>query len=116
MKKMISGMFLSLAMVLSLASFSFAGDVTKSFTLTRDSKVKGTQLAKGDYSVKFSDDKEGELILLKGKNEVAKLQYRFLELKNSPADNAVAYTVADDGSYTVRRIEFKGMKSAIVFE
>jgi hypothetical protein len=116
MKKMIGGLFLSFALILSLVSFSFAGDVTKSFTLTRDSKLKGTNLTKGDYSVKFADDKEGELVLMKGKNEVAKVQYRFVELKNSPADNAVAYSVADDGSFTVRRLEFKGMKSAIVFE
>ena len=114
--KKISGLLLSFAMVLSLASFSFAGDVTKSFTLTRDSKLKGTTLAKGDYTVKFADDKEGELVLLKGKTEVARVKYHFLELKNSPADNAVAYSVADDGSFSIRRLEFKGMKSAIVFE
>ena len=116
MKKMISGLLLSFAMVMSLALTSVAGDVTKSFTLTRDSKLNGTPLTKGDYSVKFADDKAGELVVLKGKNEVAKVKYRFMELKNSSSDNAVAYSVADDGSYTVRRLEFKGMKSALVFE
>jgi hypothetical protein len=116
MKKMVSGLFLSFALVLSLAFPGFAGEVTKSFTLTRDSKLVGAALSKGSYSVKFMDDKEGELVVMKGKNEVAKARYKFMELKDSASDNTVAYTVADDGTFTVTRIEFKGMKSAIVFE
>ena len=94
----------------------FGGEVTKSFTLTRDSKLDSATLTKGSYSVKFWDDKEGELVVMKGKNEVAKVKYKFMELKDSAPDNTVAYTLADDGSYKVKRIEFKGMKSAIVFE
>ncbi|MBI3653605.1 MAG: hypothetical protein HY231_21450 [Acidobacteria bacterium] len=117
MKKIISGMFLSLAMVLSLALPGLAGgDVTKSFMLTRDSKLNGTALTKGDYSVKFTDDKEGELVVMRGKNEVAKVKYKIMELAKSAADNAVAYVLAEDGSYQVKRIEFKGMKAALVFE
>jgi NMD protein affecting ribosome stability and mRNA decay len=116
MKKIIGGLFLSFALVLSLAMSGFGGEITKSFTLTRDSKLDGATLAKGNYSVKFTDDKEGELVVMKGKNEVAKVKYRFLDLKESAPDNIVAYTLADDGTYRVKRIEFKGMKNAIVFE
>ena len=116
MKKIVSGLFLSLALVLSLAFPGFGGEVTKSFTLTRDSKLDGATLTKGSYSVKFMDDKEGELVIMKGKNEVAKAKYKFMSLKDSASDNTVGYAVADDGSFTVIRIEFKGMKSAIVFE
>jgi NMD protein affecting ribosome stability and mRNA decay len=116
MKKLVSGMFLSFALVLSLSLPGFGGEVTKSFTLTRDSKLDGAALTKGTYSVKFWDDKEGELVVMKGKNEVAKVKYKFVELKDAAADNTIAYTLADDGSYTVKRIEFKGLKSALVFE
>ncbi len=116
MKKIVSGIFLSFALVLSLSLPGFGGEVTKSFTLTRDSKLVGAPLTKGNYSVKFWDDKEGELLVMKGKNEVAKVKYKFMDLKDTAPDNTVAYTLADDGSYTVKRIEFKGMKSAIVFE
>lgn len=116
MKKMFSGLFLSFALIMSLALQGFGGEVTKSFTLTRDSKLDGASLSKGSYSVKFMDDKDGELVVLKGKNEVAKAKYKFEALKESAPDNTVRYTVADDGSFTVTRIEFKGMKSAIVFE
>jgi hypothetical protein len=116
MKKMVNGLFLSLALVLGLALPGFGGEVTKSFTLTRDSKLDGATLSKGSYSVKFMDDKEGEMVVFKGKTEIAKAKYKFMALKDSAPDNTVAYTVADDGSFTVTRIEFKGMKSAIVFE
>jgi hypothetical protein len=116
MKKMVSGLFLSFALVLSLALPGFGGEVKKSFILSRDSKLDGATLSKGSYSVKFADDKEGEMVILKGKNEVAKVKYKFMSLKDSAPDDTVAYSVADDGSFTVIRIEFKGMKSAIVFE
>jgi hypothetical protein len=116
MKKIVSGAFLSFALVLSFSLPGFGGEVTKSFTLTRDSKLENASLTKGSYSVKFWDDKEGELVVMKGRNEVAKVKYKFMELKESAPDNTVAYTIADDGSYTVKRIEFKGMRSAIVFE
>ncbi len=116
MKRLFSGMFLSLVLVLSLAMSGVAAEVTKSFTLTRDSRINGQLLTKGSYSVKFADDKEGELVLMQGKKEVLKVNYKFTQLSQSPEDNKVAYVVAEDGSYTVKRIEFKGMKSAIVFE
>src|SRR5262245_19484470 len=115
MKRLFGGMFLSLVLVLCVALSGFAAEVTKSFTLTRDSRINGQLLTKGSYSVKFSDDKEGELVLLQGKKEVLKVNYKFTQLNAAPEDNKVAYTVAEDGSYSVRRIEFKGMKSAIVF-
>jgi hypothetical protein len=116
MKRFFSGMFLSLVLVFSLALSSFASDITKTFTLTRDSKIKGQHLPKGTYSVKFSGDKEGELVLMQGKKEVLRVPYKFTQLNESPGDDKVAYTVADDGSFTVKRIEFKGLKSAIVLE
>lgn len=116
MKKLVSGIFLSFALVVTFSLSAFGGEVTRSFTLTRDSKIDGASLTKGNYSVKFWDDKEGELVLMKGKNEVAKVKYKFKELTDAAPDNTVAYMLAEDGSYTVKRIEFKGMKSAIVFE
>lgn len=121
MKKVVRKLAVSLAvsmiMVFSLALSTLAGgEVTKSFKLTRESKVNGQVLKEGDYAVKFADDKEGELILLKGKKEIAKANYKFKELKESAADNAVAYSMDGDGSLHLKRLEFKGMKTAIVFE
>ncbi|MEW6131066.1 MAG: hypothetical protein AB1757_28810 [Acidobacteriota bacterium] len=116
MKKTIYAMVASFALVLSLALSNVAADVTKSFTLTRDSKIKGQPLTKGDYSVKFADDKEGELVVMKGKKEIVKSTYKIITLNEAPSDNKIAYTVSEDGSFTVKRIEFKGSKTAISFE
>lgn len=121
MKKLVRrlavGLAASMVMVFSLSLSTFAGgEVTKSFRLTRDSRVNGQVLKEGDYAVRFADDKEGELVLLKGKKEVAKASYKFKELKESAADNAVAYSMDGDGSLHLKRLEFKGSKTAIVFE
>lgn len=116
MKRIFGGMILSAVLVLSVAFSGFGADLTKSFTLTRDSRIKGQLLNKGSYTVKFSDDKEGELVLIQGKKEVLKVNYTFTQLNAAPEDNKVAYTVAEDGSYSVKRLEFKGMKSALVLE
>ena len=117
MKKMISGVVFSMVLVFSLSSSSLAGgEITRSFKLTRESKVSGQVLKEGDYSVRFMDDKEGELVVLKGKKEVVKVNYKFKELKESAAENAVAYTQNGDGALHLKRIEFKGMKSALVFD
>jgi hypothetical protein len=116
MKKLISGLVATMVMVFSLAVFSFAGDVTKSFTLTRQTKVNGQLLKEGDYSVKFADDKEGELTIWRSRKEVARTTYKFQEMDKPAKADIVAYTQNDDGTMTITRLEFKGMKSALVFE
>jgi hypothetical protein len=116
MKKTISALVASFALVLSLSISHVAADVTKSFTLTRDSKINGQALKQGDYSIKYADDKDGELILLKGKKEVVKSAYKLVQLSVAPGDDKVTYTVDDDGSFHVKRLEFKGSKTAISFE
>ena len=117
MKKMISGLVLSVVVMGSLVASAFAGgEVTKSLKLTRESKLSGQVLQEGDYSVRFMDDKEGELVVMKGKKEVVKVNYKFKELKETAPENAVAYTQNGDGALYLKRLEFKGMKSAIVFE
>jgi hypothetical protein len=117
MKKMISGFAFTMVLVFSSSIPSLAGgEITRSFKLTRESKISGQVLKEGDYSVKFMDDKEGELIVLKGKKEVVKANYKFKPLTASASENAVAYTQNGDGVLHLIRIEFKGMKSALIFE
>jgi hypothetical protein len=116
MKKTISAMVTSFVLVLSMSVSNIAADLTKSFTLTRDSKINGQAVNKGDYSVKYADDKDGELILLKGKKEVVKSAYKLVALSVAPSDDKITYSVDDDGSFHVKRLEFKGSKNAISFE
>ena len=105
-----------MATSLAIASPVDAQEVSRSITITRDSKLGTQAITKGDYSVKFSEGKDGELILFKGKKEVAKVAYKSAKLSQPAPDNTVAYTAAGDGSFQVKRIEFKGKSDAIVLD
>jgi len=118
MKKLIS--FLSVGIVmatgLAIASPASAQEASRTVTITRDSKLGGQALTKGDYSIKFVEGKDGSLVLLKGKKEVLKASYKVIKLAQPAANNAIAYDAGPDGSFLVRRIEFRGKSEAIVFE
>ena len=118
MKRLVSFMIfgLILAAGLAVASPVSAQEVNRTITITRDSKVGGQAVTKGEYSVKFAEGKDGDLVLLRGKKEVLKAPYKVTKLAQPAADNSVSYTAAADGSYQVKRIEFKGKSEAIAFE
>jgi hypothetical protein len=90
-----------------------AQQVDKSITINRDGKVGEQPLARGSYTVKFVEDKDGELVILKGKKEIAKASYELSKLTEPSPENAVTYTLGTDGSYQIKRIEFKGKNMAI---
>ncbi|HJQ70974.1 MAG TPA: hypothetical protein VKA70_18505 [Blastocatellia bacterium] len=99
---------------ISLAALPInAQQVDKTVTINRDGKVGDQMLAKGSYTIKFVEDKDGELVILKGKKEVAKASYELTKLSEPARENAVAYTLASDGSYQVKRFEFKGKDTAL---
>lgn len=118
MKKLVSSMIFGLVLATGLAvAFPVsAQEVNRTVTITRDSKVAGQAVTKGAYSIKFSEGKDGNLVLLRGKTEVLKASYKVTKLSQPAADNSVSYTAAADGSYQVKRIEFKGKSEAISFE
>ena len=118
MKRIVSFVIsgLVLATGLAVASPVSAQEVNRTITITRDSKVGGQAVTKGEYSIKFAQGKDGELVLLRGKKEVLKAPYKVTKLAQPAADNSVSYTAAADGTYQVKRIEFKGKSEAIAFE
>lgn len=118
MKKLVSSIILGLVLAtgLAIASPADAQEVNRTVTITRDSKVGGQALSKGEYSVKFVQGKDGELVVLKGKKEVLKASYKIVKLDQPAADTSVAYTTNPDGSFRVKRIEFKGKNEAIVLD
>ena len=118
MKKFVSSVILGLVLATGLAIGSpvDAQEISRTVTITRDSKVGGQALTKGEYSVRFAEGKDGELVVLKGKKEVVKASYKVAKLDQPATDNSVAYTANADGSFHVKRIEFKGKKEAIVLE
>lgn len=118
MKKLISSVLVSMVMAtgLAVALPASAQEVSRTVTITRDSKLGGQALTKGDYSIKFVEGKDGDLVLLKGKKEVVKVAYKLTKLAQPAGNNAVAYDAGSDGSFLLRRIEFKGKSEAIVLE
>jgi hypothetical protein len=104
-------------MLMALAIPTFGQGVTKQVRIGRDSKVAGQQLSKGTtYNVKFSDDKDGELVVLRGSKELAKTSYKLVKLSKAAPSDLVMYNVGTDGSLSVSRLEFQGMSQAVVLE
>jgi hypothetical protein len=103
--------------LIALAIPTFGQGVTKQIKIGRDSKVAGQQLSKGTtYNVKFIDDKDGELLVLRGSKELAKASYKLVKLNKPAASDMVMYNVGTDGSLSVSRLEFQGMSQAVVLE
>jgi len=105
---------LFMAMGVAALPINAQQQVDRSITINRDGKVGDQPLAKGSYTIKFIEDKEGELVILKGKKEIVKASYELAKLSEPSRENAVAYTLASDGSYQVKRFEFKGKDTALV--
>ncbi len=118
MKKLIGSLVVGVAMAvgLAVASPASAQEVSRTVTITRDSKLAGQAVTKGEYNIKFVEGKDGSLVLLKGKKEVLKASYKVTKLAQPAGNNAIAYDAGADGSFLVRRIEFKGKSEAIVLE
>ena len=118
MKQFVSTLVLGLVMAtgLAVASPASAQEVSRSVTITRDSKLAGQDVVKGDYSIRFAEGKDGELLLMKGKKEIAKASYKIVKLAQPASDTSVIYMSNPDGTFRVKRIEFKGKSDAITLE
>lgn len=116
MERWIKSAVASLAMAaVILAAPVLAQNVTRSITLRREAKVGQQTLAKGEYSVKYTEGK-GELVVLQDKREVLTATYELAKLDRPAAETSVIYSQNADGSFQLKRIEFRGSASALVFE
>ena len=102
-----------LGLALLLASSAFAG-TKASLQISNSVNVNGTTLKPGDYKVQWEGSGPSvELNILKGKNVVAKVPARVVELQTpSPSDAAVTRT-NDNGSRTLAGLRFEGKKFAL---
>jgi hypothetical protein len=103
-------------MVVGLASATaFAQELNHSIVLKRDAKVGSQLLPKGEYAVRYVQGKD-ELVILQGKREVLTATYKVTKLDKAAANTSVVYSEEADGSFQLKRIEFKGKDSALVLE
>jgi hypothetical protein len=117
MKKFMGVVTLGLAMALGLAATTpvSAQEVSRSIVLKRDAKVGDQVLPRGEYALKYVQGKD-ELVILQGKHEVLKATYKVAKLDKAATTTLVVYSQDADGSFQLKRIEFSGKDSALVFE
>lgn len=116
MKRFKSVGMLVLAMVVGLVSVSvFGQEVNKTILLKRDTKIGGQVLPKGEYDLRYVEGKD-ELVIAKGKKEVLTATYKITKLDKAAAVTSVIYSQETDGSYQLKRIEFRGRDAALTFD
>lgn len=117
MKRLINSLIAGLALALALAAVpAFAQEVSRTVIIKRDAKLGSEVLPKGEYAVRFDEGQPGEIVFLRGKREILKATFTIAKIDQSPSGNMVVYTADSDGSYQLKRIEFKGKSAALVFD
>lgn len=115
-----SSKYIGLAVVLTMIAFTslpaLSQSVSRTLTITRAAKIGGQSITPGKYTVEFDDKKDGEIAISRDGKQILKASYKLTELTKAPSDSAVVFASGTDGSLSVRRIEMKGMKSALQFE
>jgi hypothetical protein len=109
--KISKSVLLGLALLLATSGFAAnKGSLQVNDTVT----VNGKQLAAGDYTVKWDGAGPNvELNILRGKNVVATVPARMVELEQTPGRDSVVTTVNSDGRKALNEIRFSGKKQAI---
>ncbi|MGC2136266.1 MAG: hypothetical protein WA627_00735, partial [Candidatus Sulfotelmatobacter sp.] len=113
MKFAIVSKSLVLGLALLLASSAFAG--TKgSLQISNPVNVNGTTLKPGDYKVQWEGAGPNvELSILHGKNVVAKVPARVVELQTPAPSDAAVTRANDSGPSTLAGLRFEGKKFAL---
>lgn len=113
MRKMIT-LWVIAAVVCLFASLTVfaAKDKSETITLPQDVVINGTLVKKGDYKLKF-DEKTGELLLMRGKQVVAKTSAR-LEKRDDKAARTEFNTMTNGKQSELRGITFRGDSEKIV--
>ena len=102
-----------LAVALMLASSAFAAtkaNLHVNNTLT----VNGTNLKPGDYKLQWDGSgPDVEVSILQGKNVVAKVPAKVVDLQAAPQADATVTRHNNDGSSSLAGVRFEGKKFAI---
>jgi hypothetical protein len=102
-----------LALALILASSAFAAtkaNLHVNNTLT----VNGTNLKPGDYKLQWDGTgPDVEVSILQGKNVVAKVPAKVVDLSAAPQSDATVTRHNNDGSSSLAGVRFEGKKFAI---
>jgi hypothetical protein len=102
-----------LGLALLVAVSAFAG-TKASLQITDPINVNGTTLKPGDYKVTWDGNGPNvEVSILQGKNVVAKVPARVVDLQAPSANNAAVIRKSDDGTNSLAGVRFEGKKFAL---
>jgi len=108
--KISKGLLLGLALL--LATTGFAAN-KGSLQVDNPVTINGKPLAAGEYTVKWDGAGPNvELNIMKGKNVVATVPARMLDLEQSPVRDSIITSVNSEGHKSVNEIRFSGKKYA----
>ena len=101
---------LMMTLALLLASSAFAANKA-SITLNHPATVNGTTLKPGDYKLEWDGSgPDVEVSIVKGKNVVAKVPAKIVELNSPALNDAAVMKTNSDGSSTLEGARFQGKK------
>lgn len=110
--KISKGLLLGLALL--LATSVFAANNKGSMQVTDSVTVNGKQLPAGEYTIKWDGAGPNvELNILRGKNVVATVPARMVDLEHSPNRDSVITNVNSEGRKSLNEIRFSGKKFAL---
>jgi len=104
---------LVMGLVLLLAGSAFAASKA-SLTLNHETTVNGTKLKAGDYKLQWDGSgPDVEVSIVRGKNVVAKVPAKVVDLNSSAANDAAVIKNNSDGTSTLAGVRFAGKKFAL---
>ncbi len=104
---------LILGLALMLASSAFAAS-KGSLQINNPTMVNGTKLKPGDYKIQWDGTGPSvELSIIQGKNVVAKVPAKLVNLDAAASNDAAVTEKNSDGSSTLAGIRFQGKKFAL---
>jgi len=108
--KISKGLLLGLALLLATSGFAANKG---SLQVDNPVTINGKPLAAGEYTVKWDGAGPNvELNIMKGKNVVATVPARMLDLEQSPVRDSIITSVNSEGQKSVNEIRFSGKKYA----
>ncbi len=112
--KISKGLLLGLALLLATSGFAANKG---SLQVDNPVTVNGKPLAAGEYTVKWDGAGPNvELNIMKGKNVVATVPARMVDLEQSPVRDSIITSVNSEGHKSVNEIRFSGKKYALAVE
>ena len=97
-----------MGLALLLASSAFAANKAN-MTLNHSTTVNGTQLKAGDYKLEWEGSgPDVQLSIVQGKNVIAKVPAKVVELNSKAQNDAAVLKSNSDGSTTLTEARFAG--------